>query len=501
MDNYSFRSSAFALVAVLAPSAAFADVTAADVWDSWKSLSGTVGQTLNVGSETMADGTLTLRDVTMKMAIPDGEGTIESAIAEVTLRETGSGKVEITMSPSYDLVMALTPADDPAMDIAVTIATPGMGNLASGDPDAISYDLTAPEITLTLSKLIVGGQPVEISTVVALGDVIGNYRTTVGEGGRMDYDISAKTLTMDMTMVSPETPANTLAITAAYDDIAMTSSGDMQTMGDPDALFSGKMDMAGTFRHAGGTMTVDVVDPENGTLTFASKTDAGTLDFKGEGAVLSYEGGSDGVEISVSGDAIPFPELTATLDRLAFGVTMPIAQTDRPQDFALLLNLSGLTVSDALWAMADPAAVLPRDPATLLIDLVGKAKLLVDLGDPEQMTGADAPGELNALTIKRLNLNFAGADLSGSGDFTFDNSDLTTFDGMPAPEGTAELKLVGGNTLIDKLVEMGLLPGDQAMWARMMLGGLAKPSGEDTLTSTIEFGADGSVTANGQELQ
>jgi hypothetical protein len=48
---------------------------------------------------------------------------------------------------------------------------------------------------------------------------------------------------------------------------------------------------------------------------------------------------------------------------------------------------------------------------------------------------------------------------------------------------------------------MGLLPEDQVMGARMMMGVFATPVGDDMLTSTIEVNAEGHVIANGQRLQ
>ena len=79
---------------------------------------------------------------------------------------------------------------------------------------------------------------------------------------------------------------------------------------------------------------------------------------------------------------------------------------------------------------------------------------------------------------------------------TFDNSS-----GTPKPLGAVDMQLVGGNALIDKLVGMGLVPEDQAMGARMMMGLFAVPTGEDQLTSKIEFKEDGGVYANGQRIQ
>jgi len=57
------------------------------------------------------------------------------------------------------------------------------------------------------------------------------------------------------------------------------------------------------------------------------------------------------------------------------------------------------------------------------------------------------------------------------------------------------------NKLIDNLIAMGLLPEDQAMGARMMLGIFTRPgTGPDEVTSVIEF-KDGGLFANGQLLQ
>ena len=73
---------------------------------------------------------------------------------------------------------------------------------------------------------------------------------------------------------------------------------------------------------------------------------------------------------------------------------------------------------------------------------------------------------------------------------------------MPRPKGGVDLTLVGGNGLLDKLVGMGLLPEEQAMGARMMMGLFAVPGeGEDTLNSRIEVNDEGHVLANGQRIR
>ena len=107
------------------------------------------------------------------------------------------------------------------------------------------------------------------------------------------------------------------------------------------------------------------------------------------------------------------------------------------------------------------------------------------------------PGEINSLDVNRLRFALAGAELTGDAAFVFDNST-----GMPQPEGTANLAITGINRLIDALVGMGMIPEEQAMGARMMLSLFAKPGEtEDSLVSTIEFKADGSIYSNGQRIK
>ena len=206
--------------------------------------------------------------------------------------------------------------------------------------------------------------------------------------------------------------------------------------------------------------------------------------------------------MSMSAPTIPFPQVNLGYQEASFGFQMPVGVADEPQDFSFLTRIVDLTVSDDIWAMFDPTNQLPRDPATLVIDTKGKAKLLVDIMDPAavEAAGEAPPAELHALDITALQAKIAGAELTGSGALTFDNSDLVTYGGMPAPTGKIDLKLVGGNTLMDKLVAMGLLPEDQVMGFRMMLSMFANATGEDELTSTLEF-KDGGFFANGQQLQ
>ena len=193
------------------------------------------------------------------------------------------------------------------------------------------------------------------------------------------------------------------------------------------------------------------------------------------------------------------------METYGYRFAMPMTKSEEPQDFRLGLTFAGFTMNDFLWNLFDPGTVLPRDPATVSFDITGKGNWLFDLMDPDEaqaMAMADTPGELHEMNLSNLVVDAAGARLTGDGALTFDNTDTETFNGLPRPEGEVNLTLLGGNGLIDKLVTMGLLPEDQALGARMMMGLFAVPGeGEDVLNSKIEINDQGHVLANGQRIQ
>ena len=73
---------------------------------------------------------------------------------------------------------------------------------------------------------------------------------------------------------------------------------------------------------------------------------------------------------------------------------------------------------------------------------------------------------------------------------------------MPRPEGALDVKLTGGNGLIDSLVRIGLIEEAQVTGARLMMAIFTNQvEGEDTMTSKLVVDENGSVFANGQQIK
>jgi hypothetical protein len=495
-----------ALTLILMTSGAQAQVTAEEVWQSWQDMSKSVGQTVTSTSEARSGDTLVVEGV--KMSMDNGQGLLaNSDIGTLKFRDTGSGTVEVTMPDAYAMSMTIPPADpsypEGPTSMKLTISQPGMLITAGGSATETSYDFTAPKVDIALTEVATATGPKDVKFDVAMTGMAGKYM--------MGGDPAAKTL--DSTFSAATAAINAVGNDAGTTFVASFAMADLAGTTKGNFLGAEMMANMATALNAGfasdggisyGKTTFDMDVTESGSNTKVSGTmDGGNIDFGLDKTRLSYAIGMKAANFLVSGSDIPFPQVNVSYGEFAFNLLMPVSKSDTPQDFSYLTKIVDLKVSDEIWAMFDPTGNLPRDPATLIIDTKGTGKLAADIMDPaaaEAMENA-VPGELNSLDVTEVRAKLAGAEVSGSGAFTFDNTDLVTFGGMPVPTGKLDVKMTGINALLDTLVSMGFIPEDQIMGARMMLAMFAKPGdGPDTLVSTLEF-KDKGFFANGQRLQ
>ncbi len=495
-----------ALGVFLSSSAAFADVTAEQVWGDWKNYMSGFGYDLSA-SENISQDTLTVSDITISIDLPDDEGKLGISMEGFTFTENGDGTVSLSVPPIMPVTININPTTGETVDLTLNYATTGYTVNISGDPGDITYNFAVASAEVSLDRLVVNGLAIDVGEAsLSIDDVVGTSNMKVGDLRRTMQKFDSGPIRLAVDFTDPEGKGH-LVMNGDYGGINFEGMGsfplemDVKNLG---AMLASGFAFDGKYTFNGGATSFNF--EENGKVTEAStKSDGGHLEIAMDQTKLRYSGGSENIEIRMSGGDIPLP-VELAMKEWGFNLLLPISKSDDEQDFALAMNITGFALSDLLWGLADPASNLPHDPATVAFDLTGKAKLFFDLFDEDQMlaatTGAEAPGELNALKLNSLTVNAVGAELTGDGAFTFDNSDLTTFDGMPAPTGAIDLKMVGLNGLMDKLVAMGMMPEDQAMGMRMMMGMFAVVGeDEDTLTSKIEVSGDGQIKANGQRIQ
>lgn len=506
MSRISLSRFSLALPAILMSQTAYADITAAQVWGDWKQYMQNMGYQLSA-TETENGDDITVDGLSMSMELPDDGGQISFTLGTITFAQNGAS-VDIVMPAALPMTLAVAPrGGKQPIAMKFNFTQSGHALSAHGVPEEMIYDYNAETFGMVLEEFeIEGGSFGEENAKVKITGTGVSSSTTMKIGALRSYVQTGaiETIVYDVAIDNPEDPVKVKA-NGAVEGITFDGGGSIP-MGLPDATNMAAMLKAGfaatgTFAYGAGNTQMNVTDPANGDFATTTSSDGGMLGIEMNDKLLAYSGEQNNVKVNLKVAALPFP-VDLSMAKGGFNLAMPISASEDPQDFAFGVTLGDFTMSDMIWSFFDPAGQLPRDPATIELDLTGQAKLLVDLMDPEAATRAREPGEIQALTVTKLLVNAVGAKLEGSGDFTFDNTDKVTFDGMPKPVGAVNLAMAGANGLIDKLIAMGLVPAEQAMGARMMMGVFAVPGdGPDTLKSTVEFTQDGQVLANGQRIK
>ncbi|KIN75295.1 DUF2125 domain containing protein [Sulfitobacter noctilucae] len=489
--------------------AALADLTPQQVWGDWQAYMQSMGYTVQ-GTPSGDDDLLTVEGINLGVSMADVGGTVQVALGTVTFEQNSDGTVAIVLPDTMPITVTGmdTTAQGEAFSMAMTYAQTGHEMTASGTPENITYDYTAADVTVDLLQTTTGGANPghEMANIqITLGNLDSSTTMTIGDMRGYDQTGSVDTVSYRILGSDPMTREETATINGEMTGITVEGSGslpaDIASGADMSAMIGAGFDVTGKISYASGKSNIAIEDPNGGYL-MNTTSNGGDFGVAVGADGLTYEVAQRDLTLNMTGNGVPFP-VDITMAESGFNLSMPVQKSDDPQDFALGLKFGDFTMSDMIWSVFDPAGQLPRDPATIALDLTGKMKLLVDFMNPEaaaKMQGA--PGELQALNLNTVLVSAAGAKLEGTGAVTFDGNAPSMVPGLGAPVGEVNLAMSGANGLIDKLVAMGLLPSDQAMGARMMMGLFAVAGASpDTLNSKIEFTQDGQILANGQRLR
>lgn len=490
---------------------ALADVTADDVWANLRAYMDAFGPEITAQTARSGD-TLTVSDIALNWALPMGFGSIGLTQTGFGLTERGDGTVAIDYGERIEITMTVDIAGEGSLDAAFDVIPHGIIATASGDPGKVLYTYGADRMEMVSTRFDIvenGGAPVTLDlngvftgmqgtvtletgaqVIVEGTGVLASQAVEVtsgGEGASMVYGLEAGRADTAMRYVLPTGGMDVMNLAAAFErglafDVSSQMAGyaTRQVVEGPQGLISDQRS------------TVDRYD-------FAIR-----LDRDG----LAIDADTAGIDNAVTMPALlPLPiEIRAETGTGRF--VLPISASESLQTFELSGAATGLEVNEPIWALIDPEATLPRDPATLRLGLTGKVKSFVDVFNfadfTARMDAGEVPGELHEINLTALEVDLAGARLTGTGAATFDNTDTASYGGFPKPVGSVDLMVQGVNGLMDRLVALGLLTDEDMMGARMMMGMIAKPdpaAGKDVLRSKIELTEEGHVLANGMRMK
>jgi hypothetical protein len=485
---------------ILMGGTAHAALTADQVWQSWKDAGALVGLEVKAATENSDGGTLTLNGVSVGPA-----GMSGLTISDMVLTETGDGSVSI--KPGADIGITMT-GDTKG---SAKLVHDGLTLTAREAEGGLAYDFGAAKLDVVYDATSPGtsfdgtaAADVVNSGTVGFTDLAGTYSDTPGTNRTFGLDVKASALAYDTKLDDPgmglkqSTTSSTANVEMAF-DFALPSTIALAALAAPadfgTALQEGLAFTVST--RQGDSVGTMVQENEFFPMTFAIKAGGGEATGTFNKDTLNIRSSGSGLEVDVTTAMMPAPIKIAS-GPVEFGLTSPVMASEAAGDYGLVMKLSQFTVSEEAWAMFDPNGALKRDPADIAIDISGKTKL-----DVIAMAQADEAGTVppvpapESLNINELVLRVAGAALTGTGAFTFDNSM-----GIPMPLGEANVTVTGANALIDGLIATGLLAEEDAMGARMMMGAFMSPGANpDELTSKIEARAGGEIYVNGQRVQ
>lgn len=499
--TYRLATSFIALSTVLA-APAMAEVSAADVFENQQALYSSFGATL---SGDLSDGTLTNPGISV--TLPQGIANFQIATDAVSMTDNSDGTVTIEYPSPMTISVAAEAQNEGSFAATATITHDGYTITASGNPGDISYEYNAQNLQFSIENLSVDGADVDTMEIDGVMTMTGYSGTSnITEGNLIAYTADAQigATDADFTFTS-----DNIIATSTQTTLPMTTSiqaslpvGGSDIMNLSAALRDGLSIVATSSGEGSSSTTVTMLGAEQMNR---QETTTGPQDFEmtfdENGIAMSGEGADFSMLIN---DPLIFPaDLVFGIGGVTMNYDVPINASDAQQDFRVATGLTDITLGDTIWNMIDPSGQLPRDPAEISFDVTGLGTNGMDLLDIAALMGlmAPPPVEIDEVTIENLRIAAVGAEATATGSATFDWTDLQTIPGIARPEGKVTVNLNGANALMDRLVAMGLIPEEDLMMPRLMMGMFATPVGDDMLESVLEINEEGQVLANGQRLR
>lgn len=464
------------------------------------------GQELTIGNT--ADNGSSVEVTGLAVAYKDQMGgSAAVSFDKVTFAGNGDGTVTVTMPDSYPVEMSFPAEGDGPGAMKLTVRQPGIKIVAGGSATETSYAFAAPNFTIELDEIKdQTGAVLDTKADLTMADLTARYLVAQdGDKTTLDSEFAADSMRLNLSGADSSGESGgrgTIILTLG--ELTGATKGTFlgaDVMANMAVALNSGFTMDSSFNFGAMSMDLDIEEAA-GPSRVAATASGGGFVLAMDKTRMNYGTSLNGGKFTISGAEIPFPQVELAFAESGFNLLMPVSKSDSPQDFAFLTKLVDFTVSEEIWAMADPGASLSREPATIIVDLKGTGKWKADIMDPAvQMDGAEPPGELNSLDVTQVLARAAGAEVSATGGLTFDNSDMVTFGGMPRPDGKISIGIKGANKLVENLIALGILSEDDAMGFRMGMAMFARPgAGPDELTSEIEF-KEGGLFANGQRLQ
>lgn len=484
----------------LFPVTSFADVSVSDVWKSWKDDLAVMGAgAVTVGVERREGDSLIIEDMVVTLSDPDIN--LKATLDTLRFSQNADGTVSVTLPDTMPVVIIPTLGAQ-GDQVTVEISFGDMAMTVSGDPSVLTYDIASDRTALTITEALDRGDPVPVGGTIFVNALTGSYTNSTSLPQIISYEFGFGSLDLLFEFAEDDAQFN---LTSQITDFSQKTDAVLPAgfayEVSADALTAG---LEGQSTYSYGPSQTLITYVEDGQPNSAIITgDGGSTFASVDEERLALASTFENLNVEIRSMLLPAPA-TVSLGDYKLSFDTPLARSATPVPFSAALGFSDLQIDDLFWNMIDPAGNFENSPINFNLSLSGTMRLLFDLLDPDQvdsMMGADVPAEVHSLAIEGLELSGAGAEITGSGAFDLDYNRPGPIPDMPSAQGSAIIEAKGINALLEKLAAMGMLPQDQIMGARMMLGMFANVIGPDELRSTLEINENGHVIINGQRIQ
>ena len=128
---------------------------------------------------------------------------------------------------------------DVETEVEIAFLLDGSEVVASGDPDAITFDFTADAYEIELLSIVTDGEAVEGDFTMAATGVTGQSTVTSDGGQRFDYDGTIDTVAFEFLFPNPDSEGEIIRGNGTIEDMEVVSSGVLPenlNMADPEAF-------------------------------------------------------------------------------------------------------------------------------------------------------------------------------------------------------------------------------------------------------------------------
>ena len=388
--------------------------------------------------------------------------TVDTSIrtARAFFAVSAGGDIVVTLPER--IVIALTPTDWPARDMAVDLPALPEVTVQSANGITLTWDAETEELVFQA----LGG------VLIQAGDLA--LRSTTFEG-QTAFSATPIAHRFSLGTVQGAVEEGTLA-QFALERAAIALDG----WGETTSL---------EFEAANGLVATDLISAfaqpigldQVGRLGFA--LGAGHLGYREAGDSLSATFRTDGVLLGAEfGEEIP---ILWRIGPSRVGADLPVLNREGGP-FAITLSLVDAMPESPVWDWIDRAGLLPRQTGAIDLDLMG------DLGRAPEI-GLNLPLSLARLQINSATLTGAGLNFQATGGF-----DLTSGAG-PSRVGISASGLF---TFLEAMTQSGHLdPSQFAMIAGAIDLFATRTKGQDQLKTVIDLTQEGKVMIGGMPLQ